>query len=323
MMIYYRYLTPDRDRQKGNSILDRPVHIALASDRKYLPLAAVAVASAAENTSGELVVHFLYENLAEDDFRVFDFLKRYPRVTFRQHRIADAFFRDWPEMRWSRSIYHRLLLPDLLPELERVIYLDCDVCVLGDLAELYEQDPEGKSIMAVAVQTKPDHARRLGLDPDYYFNSGVLVFSPREWHRDGLIGRFKQCFTEISDKLKYPDQDILNVVFKDDVRFLHPRWNIITSTFRNEPVGCYRVETIVEAFRTPGIAHFTGGHKPWMTWKSFHHPFSLAMRRYARIAGQTKLVRLLNFKSLLFPAIAAQKKALPWDRSVIDRKFLR
>lgn len=300
-----------------------PVHIALASDRKYLPLAATALAGAAEHTSRELVAHFLYENLTEEDFEVFDFLSRYPRVTLERHHIGDAFFRDWPEMRWSRSIYYRLILPDLLPTLERIIYLDCDLCVLDDLAELYDLDFAGKSIMAVAVRTKADHARRLGLDAEHYFNSGVLVFSPARWHREDIIGQFKECFAEFADKLKYPDQDILNLVFRNDVRFLHPRWNLITSTFRNEPVGCYTTEEVIAALRHPGIAHYTGTHKPWLRWKSFHHPFSLAMRRYAKIAGRSEIVHILNFKSLLFPHIAKPKKRLPWDRSVIDRKFLR
>lgn len=303
--------------------MNNQVHIALASDRKYLPLAAVALCSAAENISRELVIHFLYEDLAEDDFRVFEFLKRYPSVEFVRHHISDPYFGSWPAMRWSRSIYLRLILPDLLPELERIIYLDCDLCVLGDLAELYDLDFAGKRIMAVAGKCKLDHVRRLGGDIDRYFNSGVLVFSPALWHREKIADRFRQCFEESADKLKYPDQDILNLVFKDDVRFLHPRWNIITSAFRNEPAGGYSTEEMMEAFRSPGIAHYTGDHKPWSLWKSFHHPFSLAMRRYAKIAGQKRIVRTLAIKSLLFPHIAAPKKPLPWDRSIINPQLLK
>lgn len=303
--------------------MNNQVHIALASDRKYLPLAAVALCSAAENTSRELVIHFLYEDLEEADFAAFEFLKRYPSVQFVRHRIGSTYLENWPEMRWSHAIYLRMILPDLLPELEKIIYIDCDVCVLGDPAELYDLDFDGTSIMAVAVKCRPEHARRLGVDAERYFNSGVLVFSPARWHRERIADRFRQCFSESADKLKYPDQDILNLVFRDDVRFLHPKWNIITSAFRNEPVGLYSTEEMIEAFRSPGIAHYTGEHKPWALWKSFHHPFSLAMRRYARIAGQKRIVRTLNLKSLLLPRIAAPKKSLPWDRSIIDPALLK
>ena len=303
--------------------MNDPVHIALASDRRYLPLAAVALCSAAENTSRELVIHFLYEDLEEADFAVFEFLKRYPSVRFVRHRVGSTYLGDWPAMRWSHATYLRLVLPDLLPELEKIIYIDCDVCVLGDLAELHDLDFDGKGVMAVAVKCRPEHARRLGMDAGHYFNAGVLVFSPARWHRERIADRFRQCFSEAADKLKYPDQDILNLVFRDDVRFLHPRWNIITSAFRNEPVERYSTEEMIEAFRSPGIAHYTGEHKPWALWMSFHHPFSLAMRRYARLAGQKRMARTLDIKSLLLPHIAAPRKPLPWDRSIIDPQLLK
>ena len=299
------------------------VHIALASDRKYLPLAAIALCSAAENTSRELVIHFLYEDLEDSDFAVFDFLKRHPSVRFVRHQVGGTYLSDWPAMRWSHATYLRLVLPDLLPELEKIIYIDCDICVLGDLAELYDFDFDGKGVMAVAVKCRPEHVRNLGIDSGHYFNAGVLVFSPARWHRERIAERFRRCFEESADKLKYPDQDILNLVFRNDVRFLHPRWNIITSAFRNEPVAGYSTEEMIEAFRHPGIAHYTGEHKPWSRWKSFHHPFALAMRRYADLAGQKRIARVLGFKSLLFPHIAAPKKVLPWDRSVIDPALLK
>ena len=89
-----------------------------------------------------------------------------------------------------------------------------------------------------------------------------------------------------------------------------------------EPVLCYSIDELIEAFRSPGIVHFTGRHKPWRPFKSFHHPFSLAMRRYAKIAGQKKIFRTLTLKSWIFPPIAPLKKRLPWDESAIERKHL-
>ena len=113
------------------------------------------------------------------------------------------------------------------------------------------------------------------------------------------------------------------MVFRDDVKSLHPRWNIITSTFRNEPLPCHTTEQIVDALRRPGIAHYTGKHKPWMLLRTFHHPYSLAMRRYAAIAGQKRIYLILSLKRLFMPCCVRPKKQLPWDRSVIDRSLLR
>lgn len=297
------------------------IHIALASDRKYLPFAAITMASAAANTERETVIHFLYENLDDNDFAAFDFLKRFPHVTLQKHQISNAFFQDWPEMRWSRATYYRLILPDLLPELEKIIYLDCDLCVLDDIGKLYDIGFDGKAIMAVVTRIKKEHVCKLDIPPEDYFNAGVIIFSPKQWRESNVIARFKQCFAENLDKLKYPDQDILNLVFRRDVKILHARWNLITSTFRNEPVAGISEEEIKAALHAPGIVHFTGSHKPWQMWKSFHHPYALCVLKYARIAGQKKICRTLSLKKLLFPAIAKPQKKLDWDSSIIDRSL--
>lgn len=303
---------------------DRTVHIALAADQRYLPFAAVTVASAAANTDRPIVFHFLHEDLSDADLKnAFSFLERFPHASLNAHRITGAFFRDWPAMRWSRATYYRLILPDLLPDLKKIIYLDCDLLVLRDPAELYDIEFEGTSCMAVVTKIARAHAQLLGVAPERYFNAGVLVFSPAHWKQSGCTERFKQCFSENVDRLKYPDQDILNLVFQDSVRVLHPRWNIITSTFRNEPVACYTNEQVADALAHPGIAHFTGSHKPWRFWKSFRHPYSLAMKRYAQAAGRKDLVRLLTLKSLFHSDFVPPVKKLPWDSSVIDRSLLR
>ena len=302
---------------------NKTVHIALAADRRYLPFAAIAVASGAANTVRPIVFHFLHEDLTDLDLRAFDFLEHFPHASLRVHKISDAFFRDWPAMRWSRAIYYRLILPDLLPDLEKIIYLDSDLLVLRDLSELFDTPFDGASCMAVVTKVSHDHTRLLGIPPERYFNSGVLVFSPVRWKLAGCAGRFKECIANYADRIKYPDQDILNLVFQSQVRFLHPRWNIITSTFRNEPVACYTAEQIMDALAHPGIAHFTGSHKPWRLWKTFRHPYSLAMKRYAAIAGRRDIALRLSLKSLFLSDFVPPVRKLPWDSSVIDRSLLR
>ena len=303
--------------------MDTAIHIALASDRNYLPFAAMTTAGIALNTQRRTVIHFLYETLSEEDFAVFDFLKQYPHIVFERHQIADAFFANWPGMRWSRAAYYRLILPDLLPELEKIIYLDCDLAVLDDLGKLYDEPFDGADCMAVVTKIKASHTEKLGISPAEYFNSGVIVFSPAEWKRKNYIDEFKKCFENHLDMLCYPDQDILNIVFRNNIKILHPRWNIITSTYRNEPVPCYSADEVKEALHSPGIAHYTGDHKPWIFGKSFHHPYALALKHLAEISGQKKFARILKWKSFIFPHIAKQKKSLPWDKTIINTDLLK
>ena len=299
------------------------IHTVIASDRNYLPFAAMTAAGIAEHTSRHTVLHFLYEDLTEADFAVFDFLKNYPHIELQKHQIKDAFFRNWPEMQWSRAIYYRLIMPELLPDLEKVIYLDCDLAVLDDLGKLYDEPMDGNLCMAVITRIRKSHTEKLNIPPEEYFNSGVLVFSPAELKRLNMVDEFKKCFEKYAGLLRFPDQDILNLVVRHRVKVLHPRWNIITSVFRNEPVPCYSVDEVKDALHSPGIAHYTGTYKPWKWKKSFHHPYSLALKHLAQISGQTDIARILKWKSLFFPHIAKPKKQLPWDKSIIDRSLFK
>jgi lipopolysaccharide biosynthesis glycosyltransferase len=283
----------------------------------------MTAAGVAEHTSRHTKLHFLYEDLEEDDFSVFDFLKNFPHVELERHRIKDAFFKDWPEMQWTRAIYYRLIMPDLLADLEKVIYLDCDLAVLDDLGKLYDEPMGDNLCMAVVTKIGENHTRKLNIPPEKYFNSGVLVFSPAGLKRLDMVEKFKTCFEQYAELLVYPDQDILNLVFLDKVKILHPRWNIITSTFRNEPVPCYSIDEVKEAFRSPGIAHYTGAYKPWRLKKSFHHPYSLALKHLAEVSGQRKIAFVLKLKSFFFPHIAKPKKKLPWDKTIVDVTLLK
>ena len=303
--------------------MDKIIHVALASDRNYLPYAAMVMAGVAEYTKRSTVIHFLYESLEDADFKRFDFLAGYPQITLQRHKIKDAFFEGWPEMRWSRAIYYRLMLPDLLPGVKKLIYLDCDLAVLDDLGKLFDEDLSGKLCMAVITKTKIEHAEKLGILPAEYFNSGVLVFSPMEWKNCNLTEKFKKCFERYADILRYPDQDILNIVLHKQIKVLHPRWNIITSTYRNPPVQCYSESEVKEALNVPGIVHYTGKHKPWKLFKSFHHPYSAALRHFAEISGQRKIAAIIRVKSMFLPYVAKVKKELPWDERIINRTWLK
>ena len=85
-------------------------------------------------------------------------------------------------------------MPELLPDLEKVIYLDCDLAVLDDLGKLYDEPMDGNLCMAVITRIRKSHTEKLNIPPEEYFNSGVLVFSPAELKRLNIVDEFKKCF---------------------------------------------------------------------------------------------------------------------------------
>ena len=195
-------------------------------------------------------------------------------------RINDAFTQPIREKHSCLATSFRLLLGELLPHLSRIIYLDIDVIVRGDLARLYDIDLRSKTVGAVPDRwinearrrrykigqsnlslqiTADEYVRRIiGLDARDYFNTGVLLIDLERWRANDVM---KRCLTFFEQNfiLLYTDQDAINSVCMDDVVFLGEEWNFIPRA--------YQAYNLPIAHIQPQIVHFAGP-KPWETHNS-------------------------------------------------------
>jgi len=193
----------------------------------------------------------------------------------------------------SHAPYLRLLLPRLLPtDLQRVIYLDADLVVLGDLSELWEMALQGKACLAARdighpyisrELTRPNASawererrlyrslpitnyKELGLDPHAeYFNSGVMLIDLDLWRRENLEEKFLQCMRNNHEHIRFWDQYVLNVV-------LSGRWGRLESVWNRQPfvrwIPTWQDSTFDEEewqriLTTPRIIHYSSKKKPW------------------------------------------------------------
>jgi lipopolysaccharide biosynthesis glycosyltransferase len=165
-------------------------------------------------------------------------------------------------------MWYRVFLPDLLPAVDRVLYLDADTLVVDALAPLWETPLDGAYVGAVTNVLEPQyagHPAELGLPPGRrYFNSGVLLFNLAAM-------RAGDCTAEIlriarGERLLWPDQDALNVVLGGSRVELHPRWNVMNSLLLfPQARDVFGAGVLADACRDPGIVHFEGPGlaKPW------------------------------------------------------------
>jgi lipopolysaccharide biosynthesis glycosyltransferase len=193
------------------------------------------------------------------------------------------------------ALWHRVLLPELLPDLDRLLYLDCDLVLTDELGPLWRLDLQGNCVAAVTtVFPSPAwgqaHCRALGLDsPAMYFGTGVMLMDLERLRADHVSeqvldyavskGDPEWFFDFSSDKkralayvathpghLLFGDQDAMNAVLADSRLPLHPRWNctnqVIHSAWSAEVFG---EEVRAEAVENPAIRHFEGGaqSRPW------------------------------------------------------------
>ncbi len=173
----------------------------------------------------------------------------------------------------TESAYLRFFLPRLLPEtVEQVLYLDCDTLVLGSLQglvpfadQLRDSLGQEQTLLAAAWrESASPHLAELGFTSDNYFNSGVLLLNIKAMRLEGTSEKLAGLSARLGEKLRWWDQDALNLVFQD-------RWCSLPEEYNF--VGSKR-----SVF--PKIAHFSGRNKPWM-W-GCKHPLRREYRKYRR-----------------------------------------
>lgn len=163
---------------------------------------------------------------------------------------------------YTTGIYYRFMLVKLLPaHIDRIIYLDADTTVCGDLGELFDGDM-GKNLIA-GVRDGGQN-RPWPSNPNGYINSGVLVMNIREIRRTKIYDVWRQL--SMSDEFSYPDQDILNKTCDGRIQYVGPAYNYMcgdgTRLDRAGEMGIYTRDELASAHKNPMIIHYIL-RQPW------------------------------------------------------------
>jgi lipopolysaccharide biosynthesis glycosyltransferase len=178
---------------------------------------------------------------------------------------------------YSRAVFARLTIPDVIEDEPRVLYMDADTLVLGDLRPLLVRDLGDHPIGAARDPICPliGHGpgmrgwRELGLpEGREYFCSAVMLLDLARIRSSRLFARASEFLAEHADKVGFPDQDALNYAAADDWHRIEYRWD----TFAMSPRGPEYVHPaedvnplaeLIEAEKDAAIIHFGGRMKPW------------------------------------------------------------
>ena len=188
--------------------------------------------------------------------------------------LDDAFLKDLKQRDdLTVATYYRLLLGEVLPpELERVLYLDCDMMVRGDLAELWRMTLGSALVGAVP---DPGFAANhiLGLPPGAsYFNAGLLLIDLVRWRAERVGAAALAFAADHPDRLTYNDQCALNWILRDNWLALDPKWNlqtgVLSRTINGWPKYFRPPPPVAETSR---IVHFNSPGRPWLYVDD--HPF--------------------------------------------------
>lgn len=216
------------------------VNVFFASDDNYIPYLEVSLASLFENCDKdtEYDVHILTSGISRGGVRevrrtvgknikiIVDDVTEYIEPV---KEALGVRLRDY----YSDSIYFRLFIASMYPELHRAVYLDSDIVLLDDVAKLLYTDLEGAVLGVVtdeSVISTPvfcDYVTSyIGMKrAEDYFNSGVLVMDLDAFREEKILDKFLLLLREYNFPTVAPDQDYLNFLTAGRVKFLGAGWN--------------------------------------------------------------------------------------------------
>lgn len=245
-----------------STLKDNEIPIFFATDDNYAPFLTVCIKSLLANASKDYF-YKLYVLTTHLDPIIQGRIKQSltPNATIEfislkneLDKIQDLFhLRDY----YSKETYYRFFIPDLFPKYEKVLYVDCDTILLGDISELYNTDIKDYFVAAAVeevMQTVPvfgEYVEKfLGIKREKYFNAGVLLINNKRF----LKFKIAEKFVELSKQYIFrvtQDEDYLNVLCKDRVKYVDLGWN--KTAYKNPDFDDKNLKLI----------HYKINWKPW------------------------------------------------------------
>ena len=268
------------------------MNILYQSDNNYAAYMGVSICSLFENNkeSDEINVYVINDSISQENTdKLLEMAEKYSRriilldpTDLLQDTSLSLTF-GCSGKRWNNHSYLKLLFTRMISEnIDSLLYIDCDTVVVGDLSDVFRYDLGKNSIGMVQDSLTTYSKTSIGLeDTDRYYNSGVILFNTAAWIEN-------RCEERIINHLKNVrvygtiDQDVLNVVLKDEIYTLPIRFNLqpvyidysleqYNRVYKHaEPY--YSNDEVRDALLSPVIFHFLRylGQSPWH--KNSMHP---------------------------------------------------
>lgn len=207
-------------------------------------------------------VHLLHADLNEIQKQDLERFVNSFNSEIRFYQIDESIFYGMPKMQYdaSYSAYYKLLLPYFLKNLQKVLFLDCDIIVKGSISKLFQLKHDS-FISAVSDykinKSRKEHVKQIVGDSDFnYFNSGVMLFDFSKSYEIVSIDELKQYMLSFKELIRFHDQDVFNHFYAQNCCFLDEKYNYITT-----------YKSILDVFFPKGkkdaiIIHYANW-KPW------------------------------------------------------------
>ena len=239
----------------------KEIPIFFSTDNGYVPFLDIAIRSLISNASRDYNYHIVVLNTGLDKSKTDKILQLQDdnfRIEFEDisYAIKDIEHKLPNEQHFGLATWYRLFIQSLFPQYDKILYLDCDIVVLGDISQLYHTDLEGNYIAGVIenwILHSPIFSyytsKAVGIESKEYINAGIMVIDLAKFRENQIEEKFVELINKYNFSVIDPDQSYINYLCRGNIKYLPFEWNRTPL----ENVEC----------DNPKIVHYALGFKPW------------------------------------------------------------
>lgn len=260
-------------------------NIVFATDQNYIEHLSVALVSFLKNNSRlDFRIYIINGGIEKEKWQKLETITRNYCVKLIDICIDDSLFEKLvTNYHFTKAMYYRLLIPDFIDE-NKVLYMDADIVVNGEITGLYNVNMENYYIAAVENPGFNRHQELKINQEAKYFNSGIMLINNKKWKETKLSKNVITYVAKNSKLIRFPDQDGLNAIVNGNWKIIPLKYNqqaVIFEKDFEEKYNCFSNEELEEAKINPVIIHYTGSSKPWHFRNK--HPYKNLYWKYLRM----------------------------------------
>ena len=210
------------------------MNVVYASDNYFVDILGISLISLFVNNKEEAIsVFILSDGIQNDNKKLLeDIGTKYQQDV----HILDVHIEDYSDVKfdiitWSKAAFNRLFIGKILSDfdLERVIYLDCDIIVNSNISELWNYPLDDATIGMAVDPLGRRHKQNVGVEENKpYYNSGVLLINFNKWNKNKCEEKLISFATQHQGSTPYVDQGLINGALKNYIKPIPLKFNLIT-----------------------------------------------------------------------------------------------
>lgn len=244
-----------------------PFNIVFCSDKNYIEHLYVSLFSLLNSNPYQHFKIFIFNNgFKLNDWKKIYRLEKKFQISIKDIKIDDNVFEKLSiNHHFTKANYYRLLIPELIDE-DKLMYLDSDLIVIGDISELYNINL-GDYFLGAVEDFGFNRHKDLKMDINSkYFNSGVMLINNLKWKKEKLSSNVTSFVKNNPNVIRFADQCGLNAIINGRWKQLDLKFNLQSAVFENNlkpQDNPFSSEEIQNAILKPTIIHFSSSIKPW------------------------------------------------------------